>query len=162
MTRNIRGDAGAALMRRGSLTTQGTPEPGGPGRPQIRPCEGTASYALDIRGHGASGRRGDIDYIGPLDDDLADFVAHVRRVHPHAIWTLAGFSAGGAWALRIAGGPYGNLFDRYIAIAPALIFPKGVARPGNGRWATVSVPRIGGLIVLNYIGIHGFDGLNHD
>lgn len=121
---------------------------------------GAAVYALDVRGHGASGRRGDIDYIGQLDNDLADFVAHVRPAHPHAIWTLVGFSAGGAFALRIAGGPYGDLFDRYIAIAPALIFPKGVARPGNGSWATVSVPRIGGLIVLNLIGIHRFDGLN--
>ncbi|MBP8146461.1 MAG: alpha/beta hydrolase, partial [Inhella sp.] len=40
---------------------------------------GFAAYALDVRGHGRSGRRGDIDYIGQLDDDLADVVAELRR-----------------------------------------------------------------------------------
>jgi alpha-beta hydrolase superfamily lysophospholipase len=33
---------------------------------------GITTYVPDIRGHGGSGRRGDIDYIGQLDDDLAD------------------------------------------------------------------------------------------
>jgi len=119
---------------------------------------GVAAYALDMRGHGSSGQRGDLAYIGQLDDDLADFVAQIPK-HPDAV-TLIGFSAGGAFTLRIAGGRYGDLFDRYIAIAPALIYPKGVARPGNGGWATVSVPRIVGLAVLNRVGIHQFDGLN--
>ena len=92
--------------------------------------------------------------------DLADFVGYVRPENPKAAYTLIGFSAGGAFTLRIAGGKYGNLFDRYIAIAPALIYPKGVARPGNGGWATVSLPRIVGLTVLDHIGIHRFDGLS--
>ena len=35
------------------------------------------TYVLDIRGHGGSGRRGDIDYVGQIDDDLADFVAQL-------------------------------------------------------------------------------------
>ena len=120
---------------------------------------GVTVYALDIRGHGDSGRRGDIDYIGQLDDDLADFVGDMRPLHPDADYTLAGFSAGGALALRIASGRYGHMFDRYVAIAPALAYPKGVARPNNGGWATVSVPRIGALIVLNWLGIHRLDGL---
>src|SRR5215472_6784294 len=38
---------------------------------------GVSAYVLDIRGHGGSGRRGDIDYIGQIDDDLADFVANL-------------------------------------------------------------------------------------
>jgi alpha-beta hydrolase superfamily lysophospholipase len=48
---------------------------------------GTTVYVPEIRGHGSSGRRGDIDYIGRIDDDLADFVSHlgssgaVRREH---------------------------------------------------------------------------------
>jgi non-heme chloroperoxidase len=121
---------------------------------------GVTAYALDMRGHGASGRRGDIDYIGQLDDDLAAFMAQIGAAHPNAAHTLIGFSAGGAFVLRIAGGRYGNSFDSYIAIAPALIYPKGVARPGNGGWATVSLPRIMGLAVLDHIGIHRFDGLS--
>lgn len=40
-----------------------------------------------------------------------------------------------------------------------LVFPKGVARPNSGGWATVSVPRIGALICLNWLGIHRLDGL---
>ena len=31
---------------------------------------GIAAYALDMRGHGQSGTRGDIAYTGQLDDDL--------------------------------------------------------------------------------------------
>lgn len=121
---------------------------------------GVSVYVPDVRGHGSSGRRGDIDYIGQLDDDLADFIGYIHPTNPKAIYTLIGFSAGGAFTLRIAGGKYGNLFDRYIAIAPALVYPRGVARPNNGGWAAVSVLRIAGLIVLNHIGIHWFDGLN--
>jgi len=120
---------------------------------------GATAYAVDIRGHGESGRRSDIDYIGQLDDDLADFKRYVRPAHQNAEYTLAGFSAGGAFTLRIAGGRYGDLFDRYIAIAPALTYPRGVARPNSGVWASVSVRRIAGLMVLNWFGIHRFDGL---
>src|SRR5580700_8052897 len=38
---------------------------------------GITVYVPDIRGHGGSGRRGDIDYIGQIDDDLVDFVAEL-------------------------------------------------------------------------------------
>ena len=40
---------------------------------------GVETYAVDIRGHGASGTRGDIAYVGQLEDDLADFVAKFER-----------------------------------------------------------------------------------
>ena len=120
---------------------------------------GATVYALDLRGHGSSGRRGDIDYIGQLDDDLADFVATVRPMHSDSVFTLIGFSAGGALTMRIAGGPYGALFDRYIVIAPALPYPAPVARPNTGGWAAPYLPRIVGLLVLDELGIHQFDGL---
>ena len=35
--------------------------------------------APDIRGHGASGTRGDIGYLGQLDNDLQDLLAELRR-----------------------------------------------------------------------------------
>jgi pimeloyl-ACP methyl ester carboxylesterase len=123
-------------------------------------ADGATVYVPDLRGHGASGRRGDIDYIGQLDDDLADLVATIRPAYPHATLTLIGFSGGGAFALRIAGGRYGALFDRYILIDPAIVYPSPIARPNAGGWATPYVPRIVGLMVLDRLGIHAFDGLD--
>jgi pimeloyl-ACP methyl ester carboxylesterase len=121
---------------------------------------GVTVYTLDVRGHGGSGRRGDINYIGQLDDDLTDFVAAIKPKTPNATFTLIGFSAGGAFTMRIAGGRYSDLFARYIVIAPALTYPAPVARPNAGGWATPYLPRIIGLIVLNQLGIHWFDGLD--
>src|ERR1700712_1929016 len=72
---------------------------------------GVTAYVLDIRGHGGSGRRGDIDYIGQLDDDLADFVAQLGAARSGETRTLVGFSGGAGFAVRFAGGPYGLLFD---------------------------------------------------
>ena len=64
---------------------------------------GIPVYAPDIRGHGATGIRGDIDYAGELDDDIADFVAAVRAQHPNAKLVLMGFSSGGGYALHVGG-----------------------------------------------------------
>jgi dipeptidyl aminopeptidase/acylaminoacyl peptidase len=38
---------------------------------------GITTYVPDVRGHGGSGARGDIEYIGQIDDDLADFVSQL-------------------------------------------------------------------------------------
>lgn len=116
-------------------------------------------YAPDMRGHGESGRVGDIDYIGQLDDDLADFMAVIRAKHPGASFTLIGFSSGGGFTLRMAAGRYGELFDRYILLAPYIGYDAPSSRPGGGGWAAPYMPRIIGLVVLNRIGIHSLDGL---
>src|SRR4029077_19013140 len=68
-------------------------------------ARGVETWAVDIRGHGTSGTRGDIGYVGQLEDDLADFVAFVRKTAPDLPLTLIGHSAGGGLALRIAGSP---------------------------------------------------------
>lgn len=123
--------------------------------------DGVTVYAPDLRGHGDSGRRGDIAYIGQLDDDLADLVVSTIRIsHPAARLTLIGFSGGGAFVIRIAGGPYGGMFDRFIVIDPAIVYPSPIARPNAGGWATPYLPRIVGLLVLDRLGIHQFDGLD--
>jgi len=62
---------------------------------------GFATFALDMRGHGDSGTRGVIAYIGQLDDDLEDFMKAVNTAGPR---TLVGFSAGGGFAIGVAGG----------------------------------------------------------
>ena len=81
---------------------------------------GASVYVPVIRGHRGSGRSGDIDYVGQLEDDLADFVARLRRDHPDASLTLVGFSSGGGFVLRAMAGQDEALFDRFILISPAL------------------------------------------
>jgi non-heme chloroperoxidase len=120
---------------------------------------GATVYAPDMRGHGESGRRGDINYIGQLDDDLADLMAVLKPKHRDASFTLIGFSSGGGFTLRVAGGRYGDLFDRYILLAPYLGYDAPSSRHGGGGWAAPYVPRIIGLAILNRLGIHRFEGL---
>jgi pimeloyl-ACP methyl ester carboxylesterase len=120
---------------------------------------GASVYAVDLRGHGGSGRTGDISYIGQLDDDLVDFLKAIGPEHPSARSTLIGFSGGGALTLRLAGGPHGDVFDHYVLIAPAITYPATLARPDTGGWAKPHLPRIVGLLILNALGVHAFDGL---
>ena len=65
---------------------------------------GVTVYVPDVRGHGGSGRRGDIDYIGQIDDDLADFVDQLGPAKSGETRTLVGFSAGAGFTIRFAGG----------------------------------------------------------
>jgi alpha-beta hydrolase superfamily lysophospholipase len=119
---------------------------------------GVTTYVLDIRGHGGSGRRGDIDYIGQLDDDLSDFVARLGPVRRGETRTLVGFSGGAGFTIRFAGGPDGLLFDRYVLLSP--ILPGSPAwRPNAGGWTNIAVPRIVAISWLDRFGIHWFDGL---
>jgi len=119
---------------------------------------GVTTYVLDIRGHGGSGRRGDIDYIGQIDDDLSDFVAQLGPAKSGEIRTLVGFSAGAGFTIRFAGGPYGSLFDRYVFLSP--ILPGApTLRPSAGGWTNISVPRIVTIAWLDRLGIPWFDGL---
>jgi pimeloyl-ACP methyl ester carboxylesterase len=83
-------------------------------------ARGVETFAVDIRGHGASGARGDLGYVGQLEDDLVDFVAVVRKNSPDAPLTLLGHSAGGGFALRVAASPIQNLFARTVLLAPYL------------------------------------------
>ena len=105
---------------------------------------GVTAVAVDIRGHGASGTRGDIAYRGQLDDDLADLIAELRKAYPAARFSLIGHSAGGGFALRMAGGPLGDTFDRFVLLAPYLGYSAPTNRPaeGPGLWASPDLPRI--------------------
>ena len=114
---------------------------------------GVETYAPDIRGHGASGTRGDIVYLGQLEDDLADFVAMVRKTSPAAPLTLIGHSSGGGYALRIAGSPLQNLFQRTVLLAPYLGYDAPSSRQDAGGWASPDIPRFLGLTVLRRLGI---------
>jgi alpha-beta hydrolase superfamily lysophospholipase len=122
-------------------------------------ARGVETFAMDIRGHGASGARGDIGYVGQLEDDLADFVALVRQTAPTAPLTLIGHSAGGGFALRVAGSPIQNLFARTVLLAPYLGYTAPTNRPNSGGWASADLPRIIALMVLRGIGIDCCDAL---
>lgn len=113
-------------------------------------------FALDVRGHGQSGRKGHIDHIGQLEQDLADFV---RTVQPPRPSTLVGFSAGGGFALRFAGSDYQSDFGSYLLLAPFISQDAANQRPQNGGWVSVGVPRLVGLSILNGIGIRAFNHL---
>jgi non-heme chloroperoxidase len=118
---------------------------------------GVTVYVPDIRGHGGSGRRGDIDYIGQIDDDLVDFVAQLGPAKSGETRTLVGFSAGAGFTIRFAGGPHGLLFDRYVLLSP--ILPGApTLRPSAGGWTNISLPRIIAIASLDRVGIHWFDG----
>jgi alpha-beta hydrolase superfamily lysophospholipase len=114
---------------------------------------GIETYAPDIRGHGASGTRGDIVYLGQLEDDLSDFVGMIRKTSPAAPLTLIGHSSGGGFALRVAGSPIQDLFQRTVLLAPYLGYDAPSSRPDAGGWASPDIPRFLGLTVLRHFGI---------
>lgn len=121
---------------------------------------GATVYALAMRGHDGTGRSGDIDYIGQLDDDLVDFVKTLGPKPAHGRRTLLGFSSGGGFALRFAGTPNGRIFDRFILVSPQMPARSPMMRPNAGGWVGVSIPRIVILSFLSRAGIHAFDGLD--
>ena len=116
---------------------------------------GVTAVAVDIRGHGASGTRGDIAYPGQLDDDLADLIAELRKAAPAARLSLIGHSAGGGFALRIAAGPLEQEFDRFVLLSPYLGYRAPTNRPaeGPGLWASPDMPRIVATLLLSRLGI---------
>jgi len=114
----------------------------------------------DLRGHGFNPpSRGDVAYIGQLEDDLADLIASLEAQFPDAPFIIGGHSSGGGLAVRFAGGEYGDLADGYLLLAPFLKYNAPTTRPNSGGWAQPNSRRIAGLTMLNNLGIHWFDGL---
>lgn len=117
---------------------------------------GYVAYALDVRGHGDSGEKGQVAYVGQLEDDLEDFLKETR---PQGKKSLIGFSAGGGFVLRFAADARRRLFDSYLLLAPFLSQDASTYRTASGGWASVGMPRIVGLLILNRIGISWFNYL---
>lgn len=120
---------------------------------------GATVYALSMRGHDGQGRSGDVDYIGQLEDDVADFMKTLGPRRPGEVRMLLGFSSGGGFALRFAGGANGALFDRLILVSPQFPHDAPTVRPDGGGWVSVAIPRYVGLSILTRLGITGFNGL---
>ena len=117
-------------------------------------------YTPDLRGHGRMpARRGDIDYIGQFEDDLAAFIGMIKQAIPKTKLILGGHSSGGGLAIRFAGSRYGQLIDAYLLLAPWLQYNAPTKRPEAGRWARPYTSRIIGLTMLNNLGIRWFNNL---
>ena len=133
----------------------------------LREATGAEVVAIDLRGHGASGgARGDVDYIGQYEDDLADVIREIRARQPDGKIILAGHSMGGGIALRYAQRPGVPPVDGYLLLAPYLGWSSPTTRkeanpdaPGGAEFIKVHLSRILGLKLLNAAGITAFNGL---
>jgi len=114
----------------------------------------------DLRGHGKNPvRRGDVDHIGQLEEDLADLIDHLAGARDDISVVLGGHSSGGGLTVRFAGGPYGGKADGFLLLAPFLKHDAPTTKPNSGGWARPAIPRIVGLTMLNTIGITALNGL---
>jgi pimeloyl-ACP methyl ester carboxylesterase len=98
---------------------------------RVLAARGIEVFAPDIRGHGASGTRGDIAYLGQLDDDLADLVGQMRSAGVATPISLVGHSSGGGFALRIAGSKIQDLFALF---ARAMAWRESALKPKQCEW----------------------------
>jgi len=120
---------------------------------------GLDAYAPDLRGHGVSGARGDIAYIGQLEDDLADLLDELDRRGAPARRVLIGHSSGGGFALRVAALQLSSRFVGTILLSPYLGHDAPTASPKERGWANVGLPRLIGLAILNQLGVPALNGL---
>ncbi|MFT6025177.1 MAG: pimeloyl-ACP methyl ester carboxylesterase [Ascidiaceihabitans sp.] len=112
----------------------------------------------DLRGHGLMpDRRGDVDYIGQMEDDLADLIA--SQALPDQKIVMLGHSSGGGLVVRFAGGADAAMVDRAILLAPFLKYNAPTTRAQSGGWAHTMTRRIIGLSMLNTFGITALNGL---
>jgi non-heme chloroperoxidase len=114
----------------------------------------------DMRGHGRNGgKRGDIDFIGQLEDDIEDLIQFSKTNLGAKKIILAGHSSGGGFVLRFIGNPKNTHVDGAILIAPYLGHDAPTTKSNSGGWVKVNMKRIIGLSMLNNIGIKSFNEL---
>ena len=117
-------------------------------------------YTPDLCGHGHNpDRRGDVDYIDQLEDDIADFINVIKEINPGTTIILGGHSSGGGLAIRFAGSKYNKQVDGYLLLSPFLKYNAPTVRPNSGDWAKPYTGRIVGLSMLNNVGIRWFNYL---
>lgn len=114
----------------------------------------------DLRGHGENdGKRGDIDFIGQLEEDIEDLIEFSKQNLGAKKIILGGHSSGGGLVLRFIGNPKNIKVDKAIMLAPYLGYNAPTVKPNSGGWVTVELKRIIGLSMLNNIGVKIFNGL---
>jgi alpha-beta hydrolase superfamily lysophospholipase len=122
---------------------------------------GAATVVMpNLRGHYQSGhRRGDVDYIGQLEDDLRDLIEFLRGRDLRGPITLGGHSSGGGLAIRFAGGAHADLVSSYLLLSPLIPASPTVKDGTAGGWARLHRRRLFGLLALNALGIQGLNAL---
>ena len=123
--------------------------------------QGVAQVVLpNLRGHYLSGlRRGDVDYFGQLEDDIADLIGWLRAQGTTGRIFLGGHSSGGGLAVRFAGGPHRALAEGFLLLSPVLPIAPSMRGADAGGWAWVHKRRLLGLLLANLLGRHGLDAL---
>ncbi len=122
-------------------------------------ARGQTVYALDLRGHGESGKLGDVSYIDQPLDDLADLLDKIDGARAPEKKILLGHSSGGTFALKAAASRLSRKFDGFVALSPPLGASKSANKPDAGGWVNAAVPRIIALSILNRFGVHFLDHL---
>ena len=108
--------------------------------------------APDLRGHGPQAKlRGDVAYIGQLEDDIADLIDLYAR--PEQKIVLAGHSSGGGLVIRFLAEAHGDRVTSAILLAPFLKYNAPTMRPNAGGWSRPLVRRFIGLSLLNAVGV---------
>jgi pimeloyl-ACP methyl ester carboxylesterase len=122
---------------------------------------GAAKVVLpNLRGHYLSGRRrGDVEYVGQLEDDLADLVGVLRKRGLTGPVVLGGHSSGGGLVVRFAGGAQAALAARFLMLAPIVLTSPAIRGGNAGGWARLHLKRLLGLVALNAAGVRGLDAL---
>jgi alpha-beta hydrolase superfamily lysophospholipase len=120
---------------------------------------GVTVITMDMRGHGSSPvRRGDLDYVGQQEDDIADLIGSLRERNFKRIF-IGGHSLGGGLAIRYAAGQQQPRPDGVILLAPFINQASPAAFPEAGGWATAFVKRFVGLSILHRYHVTALDSL---
>jgi non-heme chloroperoxidase len=116
-------------------------------------------YCLDLRGHGLSGMQlgFEVKYFDQMADDVEEFVASVRAEAPSARIMLAGFSAGGGLAIRVAERLPSEEIVALVLLAPFLGLDSPTTRPGLGGWVRPDLIKVPLLAILNQLGVRRFN-----
>lgn len=110
----------------------------------------------DIRGHGLSSPpKGTCEYIGQLEDDLADLITHLDKPYKKTI--IIGHSSGGGLAIRFASGKYKNMAHSLILLSPAIITAPTMKTQGAHSWAHIEKITLAECLACNPFGITRFN-----
>lgn len=123
---------------------------------------------VDMRGHGESdGRRGHVEYIGQLEDDIHDVLNALKRESPARPLFLGAHSAGSSVIVRYAGlkgaiSPDGYVFVSALLVKnPVFTINSGQEKSvNNGAKDVVSKFHLMRLVLLDILNRLGFTAFN--